>query len=179
MTQKKDEAGPNELHALLAKEMAKLSLTEREQVYHDVHGVADVIDETPEMLSRSLEKLEDEICKIPNKATYELAMLQNEEYVSNRDFRLRFLRADRFNIKQAAHRMVRHFEVKLEFFGKEMLARDIRLKDLNADDIKVMESGFAQLCPLRDRAGRAIPIIIPGICCGSVESKVGRQWMQT
>jgi hypothetical protein len=67
-----------------------------------------------------------------------------------------FLRADNFDIEKCAHRIVRHFEEKLELFGPEKLASDIRLEDLNADDIEALEGGGMQFLPHPDQFGRLI-----------------------
>lgn len=74
----------------------------------------------------------------------------------DRDFRLGFLRAERFNAKKAATRILDFFDEKRALFGIDLLARKLRLEDLNEETIKVLESGFIQLLPGRDRAGRAV-----------------------
>jgi hypothetical protein len=142
--------------ALLARGLNRLSMQEREQVLYDVHGVAEAIDEQPDFVNTCLSQLDTELDKIKGKAAYEQALLFDPQYVRNLNFRLQVLRANRFDATEAAVRMVRYFQTKLELFGTEKLVKDIRIADLSSDDVTCLESGFLQLLPMRDRAGRAI-----------------------
>jgi hypothetical protein len=142
--------------ALLARELNRLSMQEREQVNYDVHGVAELMPEGSEFISTRLVQLELELAKITEKVAYSQALMQDPNFVKNRDFRIRFLRAGRFAAAEAAVRMVRHFQYKMELFGAGKMVKDIEIDDLDSEDIKVLESGFIQLLPVRDRAGRAI-----------------------
>ena len=47
----------------LAKELNELSIKERERVYFDLHGVGEVVDESPESIALSLEQLEASIAQ--------------------------------------------------------------------------------------------------------------------
>jgi hypothetical protein len=155
-----------ESYALLAKEMNKLSMQEREGVLQDIHGVADIPNETPEFVEASLTEMERTIQEIlaPSSwwssssqvSAYEQARNINPSYVQDTKLRLMFLRADRFHAKDAALRMIQFFEEKLSLFGPDKLTMNIVLRDMNADDTKSLESGFFQILPNRDRAGRAI-----------------------
>jgi hypothetical protein len=146
----------NETDALLAKELNQLSMKEREEVYHDIHGVAEIIEETPEFVEIKLKELELELAKIPIKDAYNQAKEKSQEYVTSIRQCLMFLRADRFDAREAAARMVRYYEEKLHMFGNEPLARDLLMSDLNEEERSSLKSGYIQLLPLRDRAGRAI-----------------------
>ena len=90
------------------------------------------------------------------QAAYQQAASKSEEYVKDRSLRLKFLRADCFNVSNAAGRMVRFFEQKLKIFGPDLLAEDITLADLNSDDLAVLNNGHLELVPQRDRSGRQI-----------------------
>ena len=92
---------------------------------------------------------------------YRIAMEQNHAYVEDRNFRLMFLRAEKYNSQEAAERMLRFFTLKLRLFGKDLLSKDILYQDLPEDDILVLKTGFLQFCPLRDRAGRKVFIVFP------------------
>jgi hypothetical protein len=160
----------------LAKEMNQLSMAERDELLCDIHGVNDVIEETPEFVAQKLVELEKALEKIRKKDAYNLAQSKLPEYVSEGNFRLMFLRADRFNPHKAAGRIVRHFEMKLELFGPEKIARDIQMDDLEEDSIACLESGFTQVLPVRDSSGRAIICWIPALrpdC--SIEARL-RSW---
>lgn len=86
----------------------------------------------------------------------------NADYVTARDFRLMFLRSERYDPKGSAERMVEHFESKRYLFGSaEVLGRDILLSDLNDDDRAALEVGHVQVLPRRDAAGRVVIFIAP------------------
>jgi hypothetical protein len=153
---------------LLAQELYKLSFEEREKVFSDVHGVSDVIDETPQLLAESLagfnkalqaasmdnDKNND---KNNNKSVYDLAKEQDENYVKALDFQLKFLRADNFNPVKAAARMLKYLEAKQKLFGSDKLTKNITLNhDFSAEDLQVARSGLGSLLPLRDRTGRLV-----------------------
>jgi hypothetical protein len=141
---------------LLAKEMYRLSLDERKEALYDFHGIAEIPQEDPEMLARTLAALEEDIHNISKKAAYETALVMSPNYVRDPKFRLKFLRADKFDHKNAAQRLVEFFEAKMELFGSDKLTKDIKLKDLSEDDLSVLESCAVQVLRGRDTAGRAI-----------------------
>jgi hypothetical protein len=144
---------------LIATDMTRLSMEERDQVLHDVHGVSNDMEETPELIEESLAQSIEELETIKEKKeAFDLAKSQNLQYVDNPTFRLQFLRSDLFHVGKAALRMVRHFQVKLELFGPEKLTKDITQDDLEDGDMKNLYSGQSQILPLRDQAGRCISI---------------------
>jgi hypothetical protein len=155
------ESSTEDPDALLAVELNRLSMQEREQVLYEVHGVAEAIDEQPDFVNTCLSKFDTELDKIQGKAAYEQALLLDPRYVRNLNFRLQLLRASRFDAAEAAVRMVRFFQCKLELFGTDKLVKDIRIADLNSEDVACLESGFLQLLPMRDRSGRAIIFMNP------------------
>ena len=152
----KAEADRRSMDTLLAAEMNQMSLKERELVYEELHGVDEVIEETPSFINESLQELQRELQDISNKSAYNQAESMNPEYVQSQEFRLMFLRAERFDAKKAASRLVNFMEGKLEYFGPDSLARPIELTDLDADDMAFIKSGVMQFLPGRDVAGRAI-----------------------
>mmetsp|Transcript_12151 Transcript_12151/g.19181 ORF Transcript_12151/g.19181 Transcript_12151/m.19181 type:complete len:606 (-) Transcript_12151:24-1841(-) len=150
--------------SLIAQKMSKLSMKEREDVYYDIHGVQDAIDEDAEegFADRKLKEMETEILKRSSseRNAYNLARSNSPSFVDDRDFRLRFLRADRFDPKLAALRYVRHYQTKLELFGKEKLGRHIVQDDLGSEALDNLYSGMNQILPRRDNAGRLVWIWI-------------------
>mmetsp|Transcript_87484 Transcript_87484/g.131231 ORF Transcript_87484/g.131231 Transcript_87484/m.131231 type:complete len:468 (+) Transcript_87484:35-1438(+) len=154
---------PEDNDALFAQELNKLSMKERDEVLHDVHGVSDVMDEEPAFVEKCFRELQVELLKIKSKPAYDQALLHNEAYVKDEKFMLMFLRAEGFDPKSAAARTVSFFEAKLQLFGPELLARDVKVSDLDEDDVRCLESGYAQILPGRDRAGRAIFMLLPMI----------------
>lgn len=151
--------------ALFAQELNKLTLKERNEVLYDVHGVSDVIEETPDMVDAAVGDMARCLDQIPasDKIAYDMALQQNPAYVTDRKFWLMFLRAVRFRPNDAAQRLVAFFQMKYELFPQAALARDVRLSDLDEDDMRTLTSGYVQVCDSRDRAGRAIFTIMPMI----------------
>jgi hypothetical protein len=159
------DPNPDETDAFFARELNKLSIKERDEVLQDVHGVSDVMSEDPTFVRQFLKDLDLELAKIPDadKAGYLQAKQQNPEYVRDEEFLLMFLRADSFDVRNAATRLLSFFQAKLELFGPDKLGKDITLDDLSQDDIECLESGYCQVLPGRDRAGRAIFTLLPQI----------------
>jgi hypothetical protein len=146
----------NDLDSLLAQELTKLTIKEREESYEDLHGVDDVVNETPELVYNCLNALDAELHRIAQKDAYWLAEEQDQAYVTNPKFRLRFLRAERFVPKSAAKRLVGFLEGKLHFFGPSLLTKPIKFSDLDKDDQACLKYGQMQVLPSRDRSGRSI-----------------------
>jgi hypothetical protein len=112
---------------------------------------------------------------IPIKTAYLLAMSLSNKYVSN--FRLHFLRAEDYDPKSAAERMVRYFDTKCEIFGKDKLVKDIDLGDLGAEDMAALKSGFVMILDDKDRSGRVI--VYSGAADKvSLESRVGTKVLE-
>jgi len=100
----------------------------------------------------------------------QLAKKQNPEYVHAQ--RIKFLRADRYDVNLASARMIRFFDTKRELFCAPgynkinttdltgCLGRDLRLSDFSKEDFEIWKkTGFIQLCGMRDRAKRAIVVL--------------------
>ena len=155
------DAPSDDSDTLLATELNRLTLKEREQVLYDVHGISDVVAESPLLVAEKLEELDKLIATIRPKKAYEKAKTMDPKYVRSRTLRLPFLRAERFDAARAANRMIQFFEAKQKLFGNDKLASDIRLRDLDEDNKKCLRSGLCQILPLRDTAGRTIVCWIP------------------
>ena len=146
---------------LLAKELNQLSVQDRNAISEEIHGVLCLTPvETPEFLERSLSALEISLAQmttnLPSSASvYNLFHTRNS-YVNDRNFRLRFLRSELFNVEKAALRIMKYLDVALAVCGEAVLKRHIRLDDFTKDEMKVVRSGCIQLLPYRDRAGRPI-----------------------
>jgi hypothetical protein len=184
--------------AVLLEEMKKLSMEEHEKILFEIHGIStnDQLDDEDDSsdtdgmgesksedrkaaLNARLEELKRELEKIPpaEKQAFLVALAQNQDYVLNRTFLRMFLRSKEYNCKEAAALLVRHFDVKRGLFGSgPVLARDIYLADLTAEDRLALESGVAQVSPSRDAAGRMIHYMSPfsvEVKSKTDESKVG------
>lgn len=149
----------NEVSAeeMLAKEMAQLSMKDRNAAYNDVHSVPDVIPETPEYLSQKFAEFDNELQRIAYKSVpYQRAQQQSPEYLQNKNFRLQFLRATDFDVPAAALRVHLFLNEKMELFGETKLTKEITQDDLSLEDMTTMESGAMQLLPLPDRGNRPV-----------------------
>ena len=150
------------IDALMNSEMRQLSHDERNKVYQDIHCIiSDDMIKTPEFLAKAHDQLDLEIGQIKERTAYDLAYSIDRKYVTDRAFRTRFLRASLFDAKDAASRLVLHFDIKLDLFGRGNLARSITQKDLNEEDLIFLYSGYQQLLPVRDRAGRGVSFWAP------------------
>ena len=149
---------PNEMDRIIAKEMTDLSMQEREKAENDVHGIGNEGEENPLQLQTGLLQLEHHLDYMKKGTVYEEAENQDPRYVSDRKFRIMFLRADRYNPKEAAERMIRFFDLKKNLFGSEKLVKNITMEDLDEDDMETLRSGYMQIPPPCDVAGRKIVV---------------------
>lgn len=154
---KRDTTALHEAEKAMTEELYNMSMEDREKALHDIHGVAETPDETPELVTQSLHRLEIELQTNFDYATHEsfqVAMDQNPQYV--RGMYLMFLRCESFDISKAANLLMRHFDTKQELFGRSKLAKDITLDDFDNHDMAALKAGYYQILPYRDRAGRVI-----------------------
>lgn len=147
------------LETLVAKSYNEVSHEERGKLLNELHGVSDEIPETRELIQEHLAELDMELGKIDDKKAYELALSLSPQYVQDRRFLLMFLRADSFDVRASAMRMVRHFEEKLNLFGSDLLTKDILLSDLEDHEIQYFRCGRQQPLMQRDRSGRMISFV--------------------
>jgi hypothetical protein len=150
---------PAEVDALLVKELNAMTIQDREKIYEEIHGVAGEVDETHEFLEEKLESLEEEIQLLlrHNKAeTYKNAFRSSQTYLTDRKFRLMFLRIEYYDPRGAARRLMRFLEGKKTYFGEDAVGRPLLLTDMNEADMECLKSGILQLLPSRDSKGRAV-----------------------
>jgi len=153
---KPDRVTEDMVNSLLAAELNQMTTEERGAVYEQLHGVREIVHETPELQSTQLHRLEQEIQRIPNKLAYEQALEISTEYISSTAFRMMFLRTFEFDAAAAAKKLVSFVKLKRDLFGPAVSARRVFLSDMNADDIETLESGMFQALPTRDCAGRFV-----------------------
>jgi hypothetical protein len=153
---------------LLVKEWTHLSLEARERAQEDVHCVPsnDLIEEEPHFVAKRIEQMNNVISKKRRKLAYERALFLSPSYVNDQDFSLMFLRSTNFQPCKAADCMIAFFELKLELFGIEKLAKQITLDDLSQEDLESLQSGASQFLVEKDRGGRAV-------YCGLKKTRAG------
>lgn len=81
-------------------------------------------------------------------------------YALSDGFRMKFLRAELFDIPKAAARYIICIDFLVDYFGLVALQRPLYLQDLDKDEQKLLRSGRLQLLPSRDRFGRRIIVFL-------------------
>lgn len=148
---------------MISRDLNSLSLKEREEALFDLHGITDNSKEDSQSpitpMLKDMQRALDG--RIPDKKAYDLAYEIDSDYVTNARFRILFLRADLWDPYKAAVRMVRHLEIKLDLFGKDLLCKDITQDDLDEGTLRCLYSGWVQELPVRDSAGRVVSMMFP------------------
>ncbi len=184
MTQREHD---HTINKLLAKELNQLSFQERNSINEVIHGVSSLysINETPELISGSIEQLQIEIeqnIPIQQKLAYETSKkicnqlrIQEQQghrqghrqsplgsisigYINDPDFILMFLRREQFVVHKAALRLVRFMDLVYELYGDSAFTQKVWESQsvLNKLELDVLRAGPMQCLQGRDRAGRRI-----------------------
>jgi len=151
-----------ETELMLASALNNLTAQERTLALHDVHCVGEELKESPEIVEKSLVEFDQAVQRQRNPV-YDIAVSHNRAYVENRSFRLRFLRAAMHNIGLAVANMMNFLDNKLLHFGEDKVSREIRLNDLNEEEVGLLVSGIFHIQNDRDPMGRVIVYITAGI----------------
>ena len=186
-----------------ANELMTASSEEREKVWADMIAEPQstrykINPEEPAFIEQCLAELNEELDELRTKrqstttversensqagvklTPYEQAYQMSPEYVTSRSFQLSFLRADQFDPKAAAQRILLHFETKKELFcdscsgsgsgeedsNIEILGRDVTFDDLTDEERTWSYTSndgaghFMRFLRERDTAGRPIMLI--------------------
>lgn len=157
---------PSNMDNVLVEELNELSLNEREKTMEEIHGVhAGTVaeNERPDKLTEALRQMRRDLEAISpqDKPAYRLALQTDGRYVSHTKFLLKFLRAEKYDPKEAAFRMVRFLEYIHRGFGPQVLTRPICRRDLPPESTKIMtEDGILQILPVRDSSGRRVAVFL-------------------
>ncbi len=118
---------------LLRKEMSQLSLQEQYSINQDVNGLNTLATTEPPILSSAgLEALNKELGRTEaDYPCYRSAEQLGSKMISERQFRLKFARADRFDPIKSANRIENYLKILCQHFGDEHLKRPIKLDDLD------------------------------------------------
>ena len=172
---------------VLARQKLLLSFQDRNDINEEIHGVQSMAcEETPELIEDSLRLLFIELQNLSShfQTIYQQAcvdvmaedqfddnLFSGHEipsvasnispcYVKSRNFQLAFLRCEFFDAKKAALRFSKYLELVYDLFGEEALRRPLRVDDFRSkEEIEVLDAGFQQLLPFRDRCGRRVLFI--------------------
>ncbi len=154
------------LHDLPTSLLEQITSEDRIESLHDVHGVFQPVHETQQLLDEKMDELRFELSGLASKSefrdAYEQVARESPDFVDSQ--LIKFLRADAFDVKKAATRVIKHFQAKKQFFGAEKLGKELQFEDLNEIDRTVLNEGAVQLLSKPDRSGRAIIAQFPRIC---------------
>eukprot|EP00980_Cylindrotheca_fusiformis_P019629 scaffold6821_cov127-Cylindrotheca_fusiformis.AAC.3 len=150
----------------LAHSMNMLSVKDRDAALEEVNGIVSTEPEDQDVLEHCLEEFDEHLIQLKQGTYYEDAEKMDPDYVTDRDFRIMFLRANRYMSngqlryypRRAAEHMKNFFDTKHLLFGKDKLVKEITLDDLDEDDKRSLQRGSLQVPPVRDRAGRVITV---------------------
>ena len=128
--------------------------------------------ETPEFVNHCLDCFDRELETIlqsqgtsnganSNSGAIAMALHQNRAHVQS--LRLKFIRVEKYDIKNAVRRLISTFSKKLELFGESLLTKDITISDLSVADTSFLQTGTLSLFPRRDRAGRTFIALMVGL----------------
>lgn len=147
--------------------MMELSLSERNDLQEEIHGVECMAPaETPALLTSSLRRLDVGLQQVApsEKANsfLEARELGDRSYVNTTEFRLRFLRKCLFDVADAVTSIVEFCYQMHTSFGDIGLRRPpILHRDFSRDELRQFRKGCYQLLPFRDRSGRRVLAIFP------------------
>ena len=160
-----------DVNVLLAHDLNSLSFQQRESLNEEIHGVNvnEIYYETykhledktrPELLHQALAQLAADVDKLAG-ASFAYTRCQqlygDTTYINTDTFRLMFLRRTLFDKRYHTAQLIIEFvELMYEIHGDVGLERRFTLSDFSDEELRYLQSGYSQLLPGRDRAGRRI-----------------------
>ena len=152
--------GSSDILAITAKELNAMSIEDREKIFEEVNGIPTTTEEDTEFITNCLERLEDELERVPlDKSAYERALRMRPELRHDRTFQKMFLRSECFDVRKTARRMIKYFQSKRILFGDSLLAKHIEYDDLDQEDQTYLATGAFQILNSKDQAGRTVAFI--------------------
>lgn len=94
--------------------------------------------------------------KVRSKDAYDKAVQKGSRYVMDNEFRLKFLRANYFDVRKAAMNFVKYLDFLDKYYGEEALMRPLYFSDLGTGELELLRAGHMNLFSQRDRSGRRI-----------------------
>ena len=189
------QGSEKEVDTMLANALMQLKYEDRTKVEEQIHGIGQEFEEvveTTESIRQALQQFDASLRRKyeaagpshPDFQGYNLAIQNQFDYVlcaglkgdytncccsrsHDENFRLRFIRTDRFDIEKAVDRFIAHLNLRLVFYGPDSLRRPLELDDLRYDAktgrkeassraYKYCKTGSIQVLNGRDRAGRRV-----------------------
>ena len=155
---------------IIAAELNGLTIQERVDALDDLHCVGKGEEDDPEMIQKALENFEEEVRKA-NHPAYELAVLKQNPYVQDSEYRLRFLRVALFDVKKAAGQMLSLLQYQAKYFGVDALDRKIGLSDLKEEEVRVILQGMFHFSTHTVRSGRHVVYCFSNIVLGGFSAE--------
>jgi len=172
-----------QVERILSQSLLKLSIVDRNAILEEIHGVRCLaVKENPELIQRSLKEFQKELDRDinengfgnnydNNKKAYRLIRKRREQEIpysnnyamDDKDFRLRFLRCELFDVEKAVLRFCDYLDYAYEYYGEVALERPIRLADFTETDLKMFRKGYFQFLPFRDTSGRRVIVVVGGM----------------
>ncbi len=168
-----------ETDRLLSEELLRLSFRERNEINEEIHGVRNpcpVNKEEPDFIELSLLDMDCEVESILGRTQDKANLgLRIEDVNNNRKLRLAFLRAELYDAKKAANRLVtftRFIRAHCACGGgvagcncgsigdRDTGGRIITEKWFTREELSELKKGAIQLMPFRDQSGRRILIAL-------------------
>jgi hypothetical protein len=94
--------------------------------------------------------------KTLSKDSYVKAIRKQSQYVMDDEFRLKFLRANYFDVRKAARNFVMYLDLLEKYYGEDALMRPLYFSDLGTGELDLLWAGHMNLFPHRDRSGRRV-----------------------
>jgi len=117
----------------LAADMNALSFEQRQAMEDDIHGVSDIIEETPEFVKEKIIEMREELNKLSSRKrhAWDRASFLRPSLSEDERLYLMCLRARRFRPDDAASLLAAYYGAKLDLFGENLLPHRITWNDVS------------------------------------------------
>jgi hypothetical protein len=153
---------PNKVDAQVARELNQLSLQGRSRAIEEIHGIhKSMLLDSNNVEEENKQQMQYKVDRIPIKEAYEEAVRLQSRYIHDKNFRLQFIRTEKYDPKKAAMRMIRFVDFAKELYGPQVLCRPMCLCDFIIRlPYNFMKTGNIQLPRARDAVGRRIIVLL-------------------
>ena len=144
-----------------ALEMNALTAQERRALEEDIHGAADSIEETDDLVRSKLSQMREGLNRIPSnfRQAWDRAVFLRPSLSTDDPLHLLYLRALRFDTARAGKRMVAFFEDKLKHFGDTLLVQRITWRDLKERERDMVRGGLYRIVARHESTGRGVAYV--------------------
>jgi len=127
---------PDHTDADLAADMNALTFEQRQAIEADIHGVSDVIEETPDFVKDNIIQVREAVMRLSprQRQAWDRAVFLRPSLSEDERLYLMCLRARHFRPDDAASLLAAYFRSKLDLFGEELLIHRITWNDVSPID---------------------------------------------